>query len=77
MQVGECGALQVIEHLGHGGGPTTLHDAGLVISHAGVATGVAVFAAVVGVAIASEGDRTIAISRSMRAIIWSLPDLVP
>ena len=71
MQVGDFSAGQVMLHLGHGGGPSTLHDDGLVMSHCGVGVAVGTLAALVGAAIASDGDRTRAISRIMRTIIWS------
>jgi hypothetical protein len=73
MQMGDFGGAQVTLHLAQGGGPSTLHDAGLVMSHCGVGAGVGPLGAVDGAAIASEGDRRRAISRIIRAIIWSLP----
>ena len=70
MQVGLCGASQVMLHLPHGGGPWTLHDDGLVISHAGVGTAVGAWGLPFVSAIAKLGARTMAISRIMRAVIW-------
>jgi hypothetical protein len=37
MQIGACPPGQVMVHFSHGGGPSTVQDDGLVISHAGVA----------------------------------------
>lgn len=42
VQIGGCPALQVTEHFSQGGGPSTLHEDGLLMSQlgVGVATGV-------------------------------------
>lgn len=42
VQIGGCAAAQVTLHFGQGGGPSTLQEEGLVMSHAGVAVGTGV-----------------------------------
>jgi hypothetical protein len=71
MHLGECGGLQVTVHFAQGGGPWTLHDDGLVISHRGVGAGEALFGTLVGAAIAKLGVSSSGISSSMRKVIWS------
>ena len=73
VQTAGCPALQVTEHLGHGGGPSTLQEDGFVMSHPGVvvAVGVATFDLVFSPPTADMGKSTIAINEIITAIILS------
>lgn len=74
VQVGRSPLLQVIEHFGHGGGPSTLQEEGCVRSHFGVAVGEATLGRAAlevsfSAPIADTGENRIATNKIIAAII--------